>query len=820
MKNKILSTILIMVMLFTATVMSMPEAVFAATTTELPGSTDTDPADEKTAYQTFDVKAPKGSVVIVESIDGKDTYAGGVVGSTGKKEYGPSIFSDGIEEFFKNPSPKTYLSIGDYYYKISLKDLGVAGVNYDKREYTVWVHIQYKDEAGTGKEMSIVLQETDGNGNVIHTKPDDIEFENTKEETMVIKRTIKYRENTKDGTPMTEVTGDSEFEDFVQHVYLKRTVKCDSNGNTLDESKNEPWEIDTAKTNDYSNKTSPTADGYNHFWAEAPSDASNKKDVVDWFKPSDPTGSGSPTSDYAKYLNKIDLNNPKDVVEHVIYTKRPSREETEEITIKRTIYYKEYTRDNLDSVYRKEEQTVTLTRTKIYYADGAEELISTGPWSIKDSDTGYGEVISKDHPGSIDYPKGKWKHRWDTMDGTENDGMPDVMAWDDPKNPNKIDLTNPRDQEEWVIYTPIGTHTETETRTIKRTIYYKYYNEDGEEVWEPVEQTITVKRTKTIWDDGTVKDEGKWEYASGDHGYVISKSKDGWNYDRNVVPDWDDPDNPNRIDWNDPKDQIEYVIYNPRPTEEIEETITITRTITYTKYTEDGEEIHVTYEQKVVLKRKVKRYTDGDKEEVPGSRTPWTIDEENSDTSAIKSPDKDGWVPNTDLVSEWEIDLLNPKSEVVHVIYVPADQPPTPLPPVETEEFMTITRTITYTEYTADGKEVSKTVVQTVTLRRIKTENPDGTVSYSKWEIAEGDQSAIDSPQYPGWTPDRKSVSFWDIDLDNPQSVVIHVIYTPKDVIKTGDENNLLLWGGIAGGAVLAAILLLILKKRGNKSEK
>ncbi|MBQ7245361.1 MAG: hypothetical protein IJS33_00350 [Firmicutes bacterium] len=288
------------------------------------------------------------------------------------------------------------------------------------------------------------------------------------------------------------------------------------------------------------------------------------------------------------------------------------------------------------------------------------------------------------------------------------------------------------------------------------------------------------------------------------------KDSEGWAPDKDVVEAWE-------IDLNNPppdghveKIPVIYVL----DIKEEQEELTVTRTITYTEYTPDGKEVAKTVTQKVTLKRTKTTYPNG--RVVYGD---WEIVD--GDRSAVKSPDHkegaDKWTPNTPLVGEWEIDLKNPKDEVVHVVYLPKDEP---LPPVEVEEYLTITRTITYTEYTAIGKEVSRTITQTVTLKRIRTEDADGNVlSYGDWEIVDGDQSAVTSPTKKDWTANILNVPAWEIDLKNPQSVVIHVIYAPNSSIDTGDENNLTLWGGVLGAAVLILIILLIARRKKDKAD-
>ncbi|MBO4235781.1 MAG: LPXTG cell wall anchor domain-containing protein [Firmicutes bacterium] len=792
MKRKLLSTILIMVMLLTSVVMA-PEEVFAEPeTTTYDGQTES-------SYLTFEVKAPKGSKVQVESI----TYNGqGYIDDASGKNvgvFGPEIFEAGktfngdkagepvgIENFFKF-DPRSYLDVGNYYYKITQKDLGVKDVEYDKSEYLVWVYIDYlTDDAGNyldedgnivpdsstaAKRLSIVLQKDDET-----EKPLGIEFKNCKKETIEIKRTITYTRWTEDGKKVQE--------DVVETVTLTRKVICDAEGNPIKKdgtpagkgeeviigSNGNPIAYDENgkpvladesgnPIKDASGKTQPVT----KWQIESISPTSSSADPINV---NNNTGKATVTKpvtspncpddpDDPKWKNwktdrpvvegwEIDLNDPKDAIEHVVYKPTMATKE-EKITVKRTITYTERTVDG-KKVYEPVVQEVTLVRTILTDAEG---------------------------------------------------------------NPIKLDGTPATTEDEKVIIgsngNPIGKDPETGE--------YVLCDEDG----NPVKDANGKTQTTT-----------KWRIDSGDTSAKTTKDhpkkdSEGWKPDRDVVDKWE-------IDLNDPKDAIEHVVYmpeekpEPKPTEEYEYR-TFTRIITYTEYTPDGKEVSKTVIQTVTIKRKITTNPDGTQE-----IGKWEIID--GDTSSKKSPDhakknEEGWKPDIDEVGEWEIDLENPPKdgyqEIVHVVYTP-DKKPEPEPgPTEEYEYRTFTRIITYTEYTPDGKEVSKTAVQTLTIRRKITTNPDGTQEIGEWEIASGDKGAVKSPTKLGWTRDIDEVGEWNIDLNNPPEdgykEIVHVIYTPKSIIKTGDENNLILWGGLAGGAALIIILLFILKKRGKKEE-
>lgn len=144
-----------------------------------------------------------------------------------------------------------------------------------------------------------------------------------------------------------------------------------------------------------------------------------------------------------------------------------------------------------------------------------------------------------------------------------------------------------------------------------------------------------------------------------------------------------------------------------------------------------------------------------------------------------------------------------------------------------TDEYRTITRYITYTEYTASGKRVATTVKQTIKIKRTKTENKrTGKITYTDWVIVEGSAGAVTSPDYPGWKPDKASVGEWAFDQNDPRDEWVHVVYQPVKKkgnsggdngngssgsgTGTGDSMNVLLWIALfaaAGIALLAAVL-------------
>ena len=123
-----------------------------------------------------------------------------------------------------------------------------------------------------------------------------------------------------------------------------------------------------------------------------------------------------------------------------------------------------------------------------------------------------------------------------------------------------------------------------------------------------------------------------------------------------------------------------FTITNTYPPET--EYTTVTRTITYTYLTEDGQTASATKVQTVRLERTPLRLTDDGKEVAEWSE--WKLDKTftENDQSAVNSPSIPGWETDEPVVPEWEIEYDsngNPKNAYENVIY-------TPLPPVGTPD--------------------------------------------------------------------------------------------------------------------------------------
>lgn len=118
-----------------------------------------------------------------------------------------------------------------------------------------------------------------------------------------------------------------------------------------------------------------------------------------------------------------------------------------------------------------------------------------------------------------------------------------------------------------------------------------------------------------------------------------------------------------------------FIVTNTYPPDK--DYIIVTRTITYTYNTPDGQTASETVVQKVRYYRTPIEYTED------GSNvdkwTPWIIDDDydDKDISGVDSPNIEGWVVNSDSVPEWDVEFNNgiPQDAFVNVVY-------TPLPPL------------------------------------------------------------------------------------------------------------------------------------------
>lgn len=676
---------------------------------------------------------------------------------------------------------------GTYDYKVTQVPGNKANVTYDKTEYLVRVTYYYVEDEATGKQELVsegfAVKTADFDGNPITIDPEnldkcDIVFKNIEKEYMTVKRTVTFTRYTP--------TGETMFVSVVQPVELERIVTTTVGPDGQKETSRGPWAVKDTPEN----------------WKNLDAVAAPEEEGWEPNVPSRPSW----RPDNLSNPNRLNLDDPKDIVENIYYNPKTT-DEVEYKTVKRTITYTQFTPEG-ELISETVEQVVTIKRTKTSATDGT---VTYGPWEVEQGDL-----------GSIDSPNiGGW-----------TPSRSSLPPWgpNDTSNPNRLNLEDPQDITENVFYTTYV--------VVNPTVQKKVTGNPPEagrfvlvmETEDPAnpmpDGSIGGARKLTIIGPGTY-DFGQIVFTTpGTYTYKMYEEAgnlEGYTYDASVyevtftvyVENLQmKADRTDKVNGKEAEGAIFHNPYGEDPELPIdpddvveEETKVITRTITYTEYTPDGKEVSKSVTQTVTLKRKVVKNPNGYVKSVGK----WEIDPEKSDTSEKVSPEKEGWNPNKSVIGEWQVDLDDPKSEIIHVVYTPEGEPV--VEELESEEFKTITRTITYTEYTPDGKQVFTSVVQTVTLRRSRLENIyTGEITYTGWSIYEGEAGAVSSKEKEGWIFDKALVEAWQIDLSDPRDEVVHVIYTPAGGPgpKTGDAARPVLWAlallmSAAAGAVLLA---------------
>jgi uncharacterized repeat protein (TIGR02543 family) len=137
---------------------------------------------------------------------------------------------------------------------------------------------------------------------------------------------------------------------------------------------------------------------------------------------------------------------------------------------------------------------------------------------------------------------------------TTKDTIPEQTVWPNGKN-----------EELWVIYTPVATE---ETKTVSRTVKFRYYTVDGEEASADVVQTVTLKSSWTIDPDTKERVYTDWEITGREQEDPQIPEIEGFTPDMTKVPEF-------VVDLKDPKDGEDVVvIYSKIP----QKTFTVTFT--------------------------------------------------------------------------------------------------------------------------------------------------------------------------------------------------------------------------------------------------
>ncbi|HFI0463732.1 TPA: YSIRK-type signal peptide-containing protein [Streptococcus suis] len=303
------------------------------------------------------------------------------------------------------------------------------------------------------------------------------------------------------------------------------------------------------------------------------------------------------------------------------------------------------------------------------------------------------------------------------------------------------DPTNPKD----------GTPIEM-TRTVTRTIEYKYIDENGQEASATVTQTATFTRTATV---NMVTGEvtyGEWTSEDAELDAVASPVIDGYTPNMANVPAL-------TVDAGT-ETQAVVVIYTPD---------TQKATITYIDET-TGETI--------------------------------TVDEVTGDTDSpigyttedrIKALEEQGYELVTDgypadSVYDKDGNVDQNFTVTLRQKQVPVDptDPTNPKDGSQLELTKTVTRTIEYKYIDENGQEASATVTQTATFTRTATVNMvTGEVTYGDWTSEDAELDAVDSPVIDGYTPNMANVPALTVDADTENQLVV-VIYTPDTPVDPG----------------------------------
>ncbi|MGV3240401.1 mucin-binding protein, partial [Streptococcus hyovaginalis] len=324
---------------------------------------------------------------------------------------------------------------------------------------------------------------------------------------------------------------------------------------------------------------------------------------------------------------------------------------------------------------------------------------------------------------------------YDNIDGNSQDYVVVLRHKIDPVTPDTVDP---------------DTNAPVElSRTVTRTIEYKYIDENGQEASATVTQTATFTRTATV-DKVTGKvTYTDWTSADAELDRVDSPAIQGYTPNMTNVP---------ALTVNaDTKDQSVVVIYTP----DVQKA-----SVTYTDETTGAtlEITNLTGETDAAI-----GYTTADRIAYYGS-IGYEVVSDNYPTDAVY--DKDG-----NVTQEFQVVLKHIVTPVT-----PAD-PTNPKDGSTLELTRTVTRTIEYKYIDENGAEASATVTQTVTFTRTATvDMVTGQVTYADWTTDNASLAQVDSPAIEGYTPNLSSIPAMTVD---PNQSDIHTV-----VIYNADQQK------------------------------
>lgn len=140
---------------------------------------------------------------------------------------------------------------------------------------------------------------------------------------------------------------------------------------------------------------------------------------------------------------------------------------------------------------------------------------------------------------------------------------------------------------------------------------------------------------------------------------------------------------------------------------------------------------------------------------------------------------------------------------------------------VETDQTKTVTRNVTFTYKTENGKTASKTVTQTLTFKRTGVYNKEtGQVDYPDWEPQTF--PAVKAPEIEGWTPNMAEAPALTVLDPNIKVADVHIVYNKiegdeaGEGVDTSDDNNVKPWVAILLANAMAICALIISRRRRN----
>ena len=155
----------------------------------------------------------------------------------------------------------------------------------------------------------------------------------------------------------------------------------------------------------------------------------------------------------------------------------------------------------------------------------------------------------------------EWTPRYHTFPAED---VPEVEGFTtDDTIPEQTVWPNGENEELWVIYTPVRQY---ETKTVSRTVQFRYYTADGEKVFDDVVQTVTLTRSFTLDPDTKERVYTDWEITGREHEDVAIPEKEGFIHDLEKIDDF-------VVDLTDPKDGGDVVVIYSKP---VEKTFTVT----------------------------------------------------------------------------------------------------------------------------------------------------------------------------------------------------------------------------------------------------